>query len=76
MLTDELGGLKYVLESSSKADSRLCLCSPVSYYGKHKTNKMAHELFAMVLDIDYVGISQLKNMMKQIGNGTSQTERR
>ena len=30
---------------------------------------MAHELFAMVLDIDYVGISQLKNMMKQIGNG-------
>ena len=69
MLTDELGGLKYVLESSSKADSRLCLCSPVSYYGKHKTNKMAHELFAMVLDIDYVGISQLKNMMKQIGNG-------
>ena len=69
MLTDELGGLKYVLESSSKADSRLCLCSPVSYYGKHKTNKMAHELFAMVLDIDYVGISQLKNKMKQIGNG-------
>lgn len=69
MLTDELGGLKYVLESSSKADSRLCLCSPVSYYGKHKTNKMAHELFAMVLDIDYVGIIQLKNMMKQIGNG-------
>lgn len=69
VLTDELGGLKYVLESNSKADSRLCLCSPVSYYGKHKTNKMAHELFAMVLDIDYVGISQLKNMMKQIGNG-------
>ena len=69
MLTDELGGLKYVLESNSKADSRLCLCSPVSYYGKHKTNKMAHELFAMVLDIDYVGISQLKNKMKQIGNG-------
>jgi hypothetical protein len=30
---------------------------------------MAHELFAMVLDIDYVGISQLKNKMKQIGNG-------
>ena len=69
VLTDELGGLKYVLESNSKADSRLCLCSPVSYYGKHKTNRMAHELFAMVLDIDYVGISQLKNMMKQIGNG-------
>lgn len=70
VLTDELGGLNYALEDNTKSTSRLCLCSPASYYGKKKTNEMAHELFAIVLDIDYVGIAQLKNMIKQIGNGS------
>lgn len=69
VLTDELDGLRYALTNNSKSENRLCLCSPVSYYGQQKTNNMAHELFAIVLDIDYVGLSQLKNIIKQIGNG-------
>ena len=69
ILTDELKELSRALEDKTRSTKRLCLCSPVSYYGRHKSNDMAHELFAMVLDIDYVGVAQLKNMMKQIGNG-------
>lgn len=70
VMTDELGALKYIKPlKKTKEISRMCLCSPVSYYGVHKSNNMAHELYAVVLDLDYVGLQQLKNVMKQIGNG-------
>lgn len=42
---------------------------PLSYFGKTHTKENAHQLFAMVIDIDYVGLQQLKNMLKQFGNG-------
>lgn len=70
IMNDDLDALKYMYPTDkSKEQSRFCLCSPVSYYGKHKSNNMAHHLFAITLDIDYVGMQQLKNMIKQIGNG-------
>lgn len=70
VMTDDLGALKYMQAvKDTKELSRMCLCSPVSYYGVHKNNNMAHELYAVVLDLDYVGLQQLKNVMKQIGNG-------
>ena len=45
------------------------LIPPLSFYGKTYTKENAHELFAMVIDVDYVGLQQLKNMLKQFGNG-------
>lgn len=45
------------------------LIPPISFFGKSHTKENAHQLFAMVIDIDYVGLLQLKNMLKQFGNG-------
>lgn len=45
------------------------LIPPISFYGKTHTKENAHELFAMVVDVDYVGKQQLKNLLKQFGNG-------
>lgn len=45
------------------------LIPPISFYGKSHTKENAHQLFAMVIDIDYVGLQQLKNILKQFGNG-------
>ena len=42
---------------------------PISFYGKSHTKENAHELFAVVVDVDYVGKQQLKNLLKQFGNG-------
>lgn len=70
VMTGDLGALRYMKpQCNTKELARMCLCSPVSYFGVHKNNNMAHELFAVVLDLDYVGLQQLKNVMKQIGNG-------
>ena len=45
------------------------LIPPISFYGKTHTKENAHELFAVAVDIDYVGKQQLKNLLKQFGNG-------
>ena len=45
------------------------LIPPLFFYGKTHTKENAHELFAMAVDIDYAGLQQLKNMLKQFGNG-------
>jgi len=45
------------------------LVPPLSFYGKTHSERNAHELYAMVIDIDYVGVQQLKNQLKQFGNG-------
>lgn len=45
------------------------LIPPISFYGKTHTKENAHELFAVAIDIDYVGKQQLKNLLKQFGNG-------
>lgn len=45
------------------------LIPPISFYGKTHTKANAHELYAVAIDIDYVGKQQLKNLLKQFGNG-------
>ncbi|PBG42426.1 hypothetical protein BGU93_19380 [Clostridioides difficile] len=39
------------------------LIRPLSFYGKKHTKENAHQLFAMAIDIDSVGLQQLKNML-------------
>ncbi|ASI88276.1 hypothetical protein FORC46_p0060 (plasmid) [Campylobacter jejuni] len=46
---------------------RFGLIPPISFYGKSHTKENAHELFAVVVDVDYVGKQQLKNLLKQFG---------
>lgn len=60
---DDLVGLDRVF------GDRFGLIPPLSFFGKTHTGKNAHELFALAIDIDYVGVQQLKNMLKQFGNG-------
>lgn len=45
------------------------LIPPLTFYGKTHTKQNAHELYAIAIDIDYVGKQQLKNLLKQFGNG-------
>ena len=45
------------------------LIPPISFFGKTHTKRNAHALFALAIDIDYVGKQQLKNLLKQFGNG-------
>lgn len=45
------------------------LIPPISFYGRTHRKENAHELFAIAIDIDYVGKQQLKNLLKQFGNG-------
>lgn len=45
------------------------LIAPITFYGKSHTKLNAHELYAVAIDIDYVGKQQLKNLLKQFGNG-------
>lgn len=45
------------------------LIPPITFYGKTHTKQNAHELYALAIDIDYVGKQQLKNLLKQFGNG-------
>lgn len=71
IMTDDYEALKYMNPvKQTREEARLCLCSPCTYFGKHKSNSMAHEVVAVALDLDYVGIQQLKNVMKQIENGS------
>ena len=45
------------------------LIAPISYFGKTHLKMNAHDLFALAIDIDFVGTQQLKNLLKQFGNG-------
>lgn len=45
------------------------LIPPLTFFGKTHKKQNAHQLFAMAIDIDYVGKQQLKNLLKQFGNG-------
>lgn len=63
VITDELDGLKEAIGDP------FGLIPPISFYGRTHTKRNAHELYAVAIDIDYVGIHQLKNLLKQFGNG-------
>ena len=42
------------------------LIPPLSFYGKTHTKENAHQLFAMAIDIDYVGLQQLKEYAEAV----------
>lgn len=60
---DDLKGLEKIV------GDRFGLIPPISFFGKTHSKKNAHELFALAIDIDYVGKQQFKNLYKQFGNG-------
>ena len=43
--------------------ARFGLIPPISFYGKSHTKENAHELFAVVVDVDSVGKQELKNLL-------------
>lgn len=63
VVDDSLKMLKKVIGDS------FGLIPPISFFGKTHTKKNAHALFAVAIDIDYVGKQQLKNLLKQFSNG-------
>lgn len=74
IMTDELDSLSFIYPREKKPrgknTQKLSLIAPCGFYGQHKSKAMLHNLFAMVIDIDYVGKQQLKNLIKQFGNGS------
>lgn len=49
------------------------LIGPLSYFGKKNLKQNAHELFAIAVDLDYVHLQQLKNLLKQFDRGVQLT---
>lgn len=45
------------------------LIPPLTFFGKSHGKDYAHWVFALVVDIDYVGVWHLRNLLKQCGNG-------
>jgi len=63
VVTDDLEGLKNVIGVP------FGLIGPLSWWGKLHKAKNAHRLFAYVIDIDYVDLQRLKNLLKQFRTG-------
>lgn len=59
-ITDEL------TELNELCKSEFTIMSPISYYGKHRSGKNARYLFALVFDLDGVGMSQLRDVLHQM----------
>lgn len=67
-LTDDLDGVEErVVDSNKKNES--VFCAPVSYFGKSRVAANARFLHAFAIDLDGVGVQELKNMLKQFRNG-------
>lgn len=59
------------LEEISGAE--FAITSPVSYRGRNRTAANAHHLWGFCIDLDGVGINQLKDLLFQIQNGVLPT---
>ncbi len=67
-LTDDLDAVEErVIDSNRKNES--VFCAPVSYFGKSRVAANARFLHAFAIDLDGVGVQELKNMLKQFRNG-------
>lgn len=67
-LTDDLDGvMERVIDSIRKNES--VFCAPVSFFGKSRVAANARFLHAFAIDLDGVGVQELKNMLKQFRNG-------
>lgn len=63
VVTDDLVALKNVIGVP------FGLIGPISWWGKLHKAKNAHRLFAYAIDIDYVDLQRLKNLLKQFRTG-------
>lgn len=67
-LTDDLDGvMERAVDSNRKNES--VFCAPVSYFGKSRVAANARFLHAFAIDLDGVGVQELRNLLKQIRNG-------
>lgn len=73
-LFDDDGGLGELgaLVGESMAHNTTMFVAPVSYFGKDRHAKNARFLHAFTIDLDGVEATNLKNLLKQIGNGHDQ----
>ena len=59
-ITDEL------LELSEVCDTDFTIMSPLSYFGRRRCGKNARYLYALVFDLDGVGMPQLRDTLHQM----------
>lgn len=63
IITDDLKKL----DELRKTD--FTIMAPISYFGKRRSGKFARFLYALVFDLDGVGMPQLRDVLHQMGNG-------
>lgn len=59
-ITDDLDILEEL------CDTDFTIISPISYFGKRRTGKLARYLYALVFDLDGVGMPQLRDVLHQM----------
>lgn len=57
------------LRDRSIAQNTFMFLSPISYYGKSRDHRNARYLHAFMIDLDYVGERELKNLLHQMERG-------
>ena len=62
-ITDELSELSEVF------DTDFTIMSPLSYFGRRRCGKNARYLYALVFDLDGVGMPQLRDVLHQMDKG-------
>ena len=60
IITDDLKKLEEL------ADTDFTIMAPISYYGRKRSGKFARFLYALVFDIDGVGMPQLRDVLHQM----------
>lgn len=63
IITDDLKKLDELM------DTDFTIISPISYFGKKRSGKMARFLFALAFDLDGVGMPQLRDVIHQMSKG-------
>lgn len=67
-LTDDLDGLEEI-RNESIAQNTFVFLPPVSYFGKSRKGANARYLHAFMIDLDYVGMPELDNLLHQMKTG-------
>lgn len=65
IIKNDYKGLREAIERGNAST----LIFPFTVFGKRHKKENAHETHAIVIDIDYVGTAQMKNIIHQIGTG-------
>ena len=73
IIVKEKGAIKRILTDSlceldDALGDKFSVMSPVSYFGRSRKGHYASELFAFTVDLDGVGMSQLRNLLHQCNN--------